>query len=149
MKKFISLLGLIVLTTLSGYSLQDPVDGDSSNIAEIFNADIEGLTFDFEIETDTNTTKPFEYGDSTFVWDSLEYDKTWASIKYRIKGTTDWSVQTEKADKYQLILDDIDENKLWEYYIGTGNKKGKIKYESSSNYLNTICSSILKNDNSA
>lgn len=94
----------------------------------------------FSIAKDSLTLKPFKYGTKTF---SLEEGTSgFISIKYSSKGEDNWTTVTGERE---VSISNLQQNSLFDYYVGKGNSKNNISFESKSRTFNTYYESIFKN----
>lgn len=149
MKKFFT--ALFVLTCMiTQVTAQTPTDTSDSLLAPVelpvVKVDIKGLEFSFKNHKHPRTLVPLEKGDLTITWESINSKDKLVGVKYAEKGNGKWQEITAENDSKELVIKDLNENLLFEFYIGTGNNEGNILYETSSAYFNTISSSIFKSN---
>ncbi len=150
MKAIISTLFFSLFFAANSFSFQeapiDPPDSSQLIVAEEISIDIEGRQFKFENDKDTNTLELFDVGTLTFTWDTLISDEIFIGIKYRKRDKNKWKTRVSKVANGKIELGGLDENELWDYYLGVGDSKKAITYETEAQHFNTISSSIFKNN---
>lgn len=147
MKKIITLFGFIAIGVLPLFADQaSNTDIDTTQIeeSEKITIKIENLKSIFEIQKDTLTLKPFDVGNQIFSWDKIE--GSFVSVKYRLQHSDAWEITTIENKNDTLILENLEENNLFEYHIGTGSSQNNIAYNSEPEIFNTYYQSLFKSN---
>ncbi|MCG8575615.1 MAG: Na/Pi cotransporter family protein [Flavobacteriales bacterium] len=127
-------------------SLSESVESQSRVESEVL---LEGVSFSFENDKDTNTLVPFEYGSLEISWKGISESYPHKAIRYREIGTKKWSSKSFEHTDSMLVLEGLTENLLWEYQLGSGSSKKNIEYSETIHHFNTISYSIFSGNNSA
>lgn len=153
MKKFLSLIllgflsiNLAISASSDTLYVAENINDSVRNFQEDYILDLEKISFKFERELDTATLNPFDYGTVTFNWTSLKSNDKDIYIKYKPTKNGDWVTASNAINSNELVLTDISENHVYEYYLGTSTGKKAVRYETKLRHFNSICESIFENN---
>lgn len=145
MKKFISVLGLLLLAVNLAFSetpLISQEDAEMDTVVEqtvqIPSLTVENVMFSFKNNVDSLTLKPFDNGTSTITWDNSSNQPT--SFIYREKGTENWISAKLDGKTKEVKLANLPENMIFEYQFESGIETSDIAY------FNTFSTSLFKNN---
>lgn len=146
MKKFVSVLGLMFLAISFAIGQTDPEDINvDSTVVEtptVQALNVEGFEFSFKNDKDSLTLKPFKTGTLTLTWSNLGAKK--ALLRYRALNQEEWSSVAVSNDSKELKLEDVDENKIFEYqFIAVGDEQATV---TGTDHFNSFSESIFKNN---
>jgi len=147
MKKFITLFSFIALGLMPVFADVEEIVVDSivQNGVDKQMIIIEDINTEFKIEKDSLTLKPFKYGTESITWENFE--AKYISIKYSVKGKSEWNIITIENKENRLLIDNLDQNVLFDYFLGGGPSSSDIVYEKNSRIFNTYFESIFESNN--
>ncbi|MCB9225408.1 MAG: Na/Pi cotransporter family protein [Crocinitomicaceae bacterium] len=144
MKKISFWICLIVLSAISNVGFTQVNDNDS--IPKI-NTKIEstGLDFEFKNYTDSISLELLDKGILTFKWEDIKTDYPLVGI--RLKQQNDWIERIADINSKEIIFEDISENELFYFQIGTGESENSIAYQTDDLKCHSISENVFKNFN--
>lgn len=138
--------GLIwILFLLFSSQVVAQVEGNDSIIKEIPALQTTGLDYEFINYKDSLTLEILEEGKLVFTWESVETSDPLVGIKFQI-GEELYS-KTTKKEVGELAFDNVHENELFKYQMGSGASEGSINYSSEDKSCNTLSETVFKNFN--
>lgn len=144
MKKLSALLGFILLL---GASVNAQVDTTNEEViaVEAQALSVDGFEFEFKNDKDSLTLVPFETGTLTLKWSGINNAGETAILSYHQIGTEEWLSLPIKVADGELKIDDVEENKLFEFNVYSNNEDiSSFSVNGGSNF-NTISQTIFKN----
>jgi phosphate:Na+ symporter len=143
MKKLI--LFLATLTgAFSSWGIQPEEDSLHLNEDNV-QIHIEEISFSFENAVDSLTLKPFSYGNLKIGWENIEGDGNILGIKYR-NNSDEWSYHFCSADSTVTVIEELEENLIFNYQLGIGSSKSNVEYLETDYFFHTFSESIFENN---
>lgn len=107
---------------------------------------LSNLSFEFKLDEDSLTLIPFDYGDLTVSWKQPEEAMN-LRMHYRERGSTNWEKVVIPSDINSLVIEDLNENLIWEYQIlPAKDQPAFMAKNTKTNYFNTFCYSIFESN---
>ena len=107
---------------------------------------LEGFDYNFKNDKDTLTLKNYLTGPLTLSWKSLASNELIVGFKYREFGTNSWTEVTAIVDSGSFVIEGIEENKVFDVMIGSGNSADVITYDPTIIHINSISETIFKSN---
>jgi phosphate:Na+ symporter len=148
MKNQILITALFLLVgSLSFGQTGNPDELIDSNIVvdkNVNTVELNSFSFEFKNSKDSLTLKPFDYGTVKFSWEGKSNSDDLVVIKYRELGAEDWLYESS-ARENELAINEITENIIFEYKLGSGSSVNNASFNSELAYFNTFSETIFKN----
>ncbi|MDX1446875.1 Na/Pi cotransporter family protein [Lishizhenia sp.] len=143
------LLITLFFVSFMGYAVQnDTTIVDSAMVANpsVQDKDIfSNLTFSFKNYKDKRTTNPLEIGSTTLKSDNILTSDQYIAIKYKKEGEDKWVSKYFSTSDDKMVIENLEENKFYDYYLGAGNDTNNITYNSEEATFNTLSFSVFEN----
>lgn len=149
MKKFISVVGLYLFAIGFAFA-EEPIvapedlevtDSIVENLIQVQTIEAVGFDYEFENDKDSMTLKPFKIGTATLTWEKIGNSMEF-NFNYRALGETVWETIKIPAKAVELVINDLEENVIFEYVITSNGTTPEI----GDSYFNTFSESLFKNN---
>ncbi|MBD3636118.1 MAG: Na/Pi cotransporter family protein [Crocinitomicaceae bacterium] len=144
MKKLIALftLSLLILNPILAQ-----VDGDTlTPTVETTSISVFELDFEFSNNKDSLTLEVLETGTLKFTWKNIKSGDSHVGIRIKSKDSTDWISAVAEIGAGELSINDVPENQIWNYQIGTGSNPNSIEYATEIKVCHSISGTIFENN---
>lgn len=144
MKKFYLLIFIFSWFASFAQETPDSLSADSLIIEEIEPQEyVVDLAFSYEVEHDTSTLEPFDYGTTTISWTSCTSDRV--LFTYRPNGG-EWTKLEFIAADSSYTIENLPQNTIFEYYITPAAPKLDPVIFPQEGYFNTFSEYLFKNN---
>lgn len=152
MKRIATFITLLVLAINTGFSENPNISAEDADTTQLIqnapkSIELNGFDYSYINYFDSLTLKAFDRGELILTWDKMVPSAKFISFKFRHVGTDEWQVETVSyADSSQIVIQDVEENDIYEVQFGSGSSANTIEYDERFRYFTSISETIFKNN---